>query len=163
MALTLGQASCPTGGNSKLPQFQEKLRVGGLVQVSGHPSPPPCRTAASTQSPKAACPRAPRVLTAHTQGLAGSRAQPLCGREGAASRAPLASGGPFLALSAAPAHAGAHRSGFLGPLQNERARRHRKPEQKTFPFYWLHDPTPSFDPSVLAASQPISVPVPCLG
>ena len=44
-----------------------------------------------TQSPKAVWPRGPRVLTAHTQGLAGSRAQPLCGCEGAASRAPLAS------------------------------------------------------------------------
>ena len=61
---------------------------------------------------------------------------------------------PFSSIPPAPTHAGAHWSGFLGPLQNERARRHRKPEQKTFPFSWLHVPTLSLELLSLTLSNP---------
>ena len=52
MAVTLAWASCPAGGNSELPQFQEKLEAGELAQVSGHPSLPSCGIVALDSVPE---------------------------------------------------------------------------------------------------------------
>ena len=131
------------------------LGAGRLAQVSGHPSPPFCRTAAARHSPQRL--RGPGVLVSSLlthRALQGAELSRCVAVREPPAGLPWPLADPFSSIPPAPTHAGAHWSGFLGPLQNERARRHRKPEQKTFPFSWLHVPTLSLELLSLTLSNP---------